>query len=825
MGNREKAARLLMESRHLFYFNISLDASLKKAEEAFSLLRENELSPRFTEWLIFLKLLKYDSCPEALLQKLPREQRYMGINLFYFNKRDQIKQGYTYFKGHINLHPDYLKSYKGTFHNYFTTYMYALILYKLEEYENSFSILSAMIKEINEENAGEKLMLLLAFAYALIGRYYEKRGLMTLSEAMMHKCFQLVEKTKMYFITAPLYVTIAEFYVINYPDIKGINILERITQLTEYFPDQSLIMDIEKQWAYFFIYSGDTGSFWKRIRTIQQNAKTNKNRLSLAYSYYLEAVYHLYNKDKAAAESHIERALNTSRSPEIEGKCQRLGTLIPLMFNDYDEAFKRFKTFDYKHAGFGFENVLNFGMIEDKEELEFYFNAFFKSNNTLWIEEALIGFIDKFTKYIPDLYHKHIKQILAEQRNSNLKLLVSLLNEILGRSYLMLENYEEARFYLGKALMLYKQMGFLNAAKYIDEIMPANETDLLGLRDAIEGFIADSGNKEMISRFTSCRYICESNIKKIKVMEEIMEFSRCIDLNYDLPNTLKQILYWISSFTKSRRSVIVLTDKHHVNAHYEINFERMKDDKNLSAVIHNDDMISFSPLKVKRTYVIDEHRSVVVYLVNENYSEFFDEEFFRIFLNEIEPILSLFIKNTLYMQQSIYDSLTNLYSRWYYDDRFKEEFEKAIRYNTPLAYIICDIDAFKKVNDTYGHQAGDEVLKEIAGIILDNIRKFDIAARFGGEEFSIILPNTNLLGAEKVAEKIRSEVEKIQIFPFNVTMSFGVNSLENREYDTYKRLEKHADMALYKAKGTGKNKVVVFEDKNKYDEINIRFDF
>jgi diguanylate cyclase (GGDEF)-like protein len=211
--------------------------------------------------------------------------------------------------------------------------------------------------------------------------------------------------------------------------------------------------------------------------------------------------------------------------------------------------------------------------------------------------------------------------------------------------------------------------------------------------------------------------------------------------------------------------------------------------------------------------------------VNENYSEFFDEEFFRIFLNEIEPILSLFIKNTLYMQQSIYDSLTNLYSRWYYDDRFKEEFEKAIRYNTPLAYIICDIDAFKKVNDTYGHQAGDEVLKEIAGIILDNIRKFDIAARFGGEEFSIILPNTNLLGAEKVAEKIRSEVEKIQIFPFNVTMSFGVNSLENREYDTYKRLEKHADMALYKAKGTGKNKVVVFEDKNKYDEINIRFDF
>ncbi|HOO32341.1 MAG TPA: GGDEF domain-containing protein [Thermotogota bacterium] len=825
MDYRKKAAERIIESRRCFYENLSMSEALKKAEEAVDFLKAEEVPPRLIEWLILLNLLKTGTCPETLLQQLPPQQAYDGINLFCLIKQKKYKEAYAYSKGHRQIAPDSFKPHAESFRHYFNSYMHALLLFKMEEYENSFSILSTMLKQIDEEKAGELLIILLSYTYSLIGSYYEKRGMMTLSEAMMHKSFQLVEKTRLYFLTARIYVTLAEFYVINYPDRKGINILERISQITAYFPDQNLIMEIEKQWAYFFIYSGDTESFWKRIRAIQKSAKKTGNRLSLSYSYYLEAIYHMYNKDREAAEKHIQRALNTSRDIETEGRCERLWAVIPLIFSDYAEARRRFENFDYKHAGFGFENLLNFGMINDKEELEFYFNAFFKSNNTLWIEEALVGFMDKFTRFIPDIFHKLVKQSLAEQQISDMKLLVALLNEVLGRSCLMLENYEEARFHLGKALMLYKQTGFLNAAKFINNIMPANETDLLGLRDSIEGFIADNGDSEIISKFTSCRYICESNIKKIKVMDEIMEFSRCIDLNYDLPNTLKQILYWISSFTKARRSLIILTENHNITEYYEINFERIRDDRELIVFVESEDLTFFSPLKVKKTYVIDEKRSIIVYLINENSTEFLDEEFFRIFLNEIEPILSLFIKNTLYMQQSIYDSLTNLYSRWYYEDRFREEFEKAIRYSTPLAYVICDIDSFKKVNDTYGHQTGDEVLKEISRIILDNIRKFDIAARFGGEEFSIILPNTNLAGAEKVAEKIRIEVEKIRLFPFSITMSFGVNSIENREYDDFKQLEKQADIALYKAKKAGKNKVVCFDDKNNYDELSINFDF
>jgi diguanylate cyclase (GGDEF)-like protein len=284
-------------------------------------------------------------------------------------------------------------------------------------------------------------------------------------------------------------------------------------------------------------------------------------------------------------------------------------------------------------------------------------------------------------------------------------------------------------------------------------------------------------------------------------------------------------LYWISSFTKARRSLIILTENQKIKSHHEISFGRISDDKEFTCLIESEDSTSFSPLNIKKSYLIDDNRAIIIYLTNESFSEYFDEEFFRIFLNEIEPILALFIKNTLYMQQSIYDSLTGLYSRWYYDDRFKEEYEKAIRYNTSLAYIIADIDSFKRVNDTYGHQTGDEVLKEISRLILAYIRKFDIAARYGGEEFAIILPNTTLLGAKKVAEKMRVEIEKIRMFPFSTTMSFGVNSLENREYDNYKQLEKYADVALYRAKENGKNRVELYKDDKSYDKINASFDF
>jgi len=137
--------------------------------------------------------------------------------------------------------------------------------------------------------------------------------------------------------------------------------------------------------------------------------------------------------------------------------------------------------------------------------------------------------------------------------------------------------------------------------------------------------------------------------------------------------------------------------------------------------------------------------------------------------------------------------------------RLNEEILKAKRYNTPLSIIYFDIDHFKQINDTYGHKKGDFILKEVSKIILQNIRKTDIFGRWGGEEFIIILPFTNLENALILAEKLRKKIEEHDFDGINITISFGVTELKID--DNADTLINRADEALYKAKNKGRNRV------------------
>ncbi|SNR87198.1 sensor domain-containing diguanylate cyclase [Desulfurobacterium atlanticum] len=152
------------------------------------------------------------------------------------------------------------------------------------------------------------------------------------------------------------------------------------------------------------------------------------------------------------------------------------------------------------------------------------------------------------------------------------------------------------------------------------------------------------------------------------------------------------------------------------------------------------------------------------------------------------------------------DSLTGLYNRRKIFERLEEEIARCERYGNPLSVIIFDIDFFKKVNDTYGHLIGDKVLKEIAKILKSNTRKPDIAGRYGGEEFIIILPHTDTEGAIKLAEKIRKLIENHNFgIGRKITISAGVTSYIPR--DTVDSLISRADQALYKAKAEGRSRV------------------
>jgi len=157
---------------------------------------------------------------------------------------------------------------------------------------------------------------------------------------------------------------------------------------------------------------------------------------------------------------------------------------------------------------------------------------------------------------------------------------------------------------------------------------------------------------------------------------------------------------------------------------------------------------------------------------------------------------------------TITDTLTQIPNRLYLDNNYKTELERAKRYNSIFSVIIMDIDLFKDVNDTYGHQVGDIILIKIAKILQNNIRKTDILGRWGGEEFVIISPEVDAIQSEMFAKKIKEIIEYYD-FPIvrSITCSFGISQYipGDREEDTFKR----ADKALYMAKKSGRNRVII----------------
>jgi diguanylate cyclase (GGDEF)-like protein len=161
---------------------------------------------------------------------------------------------------------------------------------------------------------------------------------------------------------------------------------------------------------------------------------------------------------------------------------------------------------------------------------------------------------------------------------------------------------------------------------------------------------------------------------------------------------------------------------------------------------------------------------------------------------------------------AITDPLTGLLNRRYLEERFSQEIERSKRYQFPLSFVMLDIDGFKSFNDRFGHQAGDEVLRETAHCIRRSLRNFDVAARYGGEEFIVVLPETDVTSAMILAERLRKAVEQHfadERSRHPVTVSIGVSSLSKTLQNRHQVI-RAADQALYAAKKRGKNCVVVY---------------
>lgn len=221
----------------------------------------------------------------------------------------------------------------------------------------------------------------------------------------------------------------------------------------------------------------------------------------------------------------------------------------------------------------------------------------------------------------------------------------------------------------------------------------------------------------------------------------------------------------------------------------------------------------------------------VINITNKKYGKKFNQDDLKI-LNTLAEQAAVAINNARLYELAITDGLTKLFIRRHFMQLLFEELNRSRRYNRKITLIIADIDHFKGFNDTYGHQVGDLVLVEIAKIFRHNVRLTDKIGRYGGEEFCIMLPETEIEGGMILAERLKQATEECKIIHeervLKVTASFGVSEFP-KDANEIEKLIKTADLALYEAKLTGRNRVVQFEerlweksdiikDKNKHDD-------
>ncbi len=293
--------------------------------------------------------------------------------------------------------------------------------------------------------------------------------------------------------------------------------------------------------------------------------------------------------------------------------------------------------------------------------------------------------------------------------------------------------------------------------------------------------------KNIREKLSSSPYMLDSSEIRRK-LQELVEKKERIEEEYiqslhnKLNKALQALIYTITTFSSSS-SNYADTFQTHIN---EINKTIESKDINVDEL--SERLIGIA-IKIKNTTISMQEEI-------KRYSEKLKEAQHTI--EELKHKLNEAQKNM------ITDPLTGVYNRRGLFHFLKQEMERALRYKHPFSIIMADLDHFSKINNTYGHLAGDIVLKKFCSTALTIIRKVDILGRYGGEEFIIILPNTTIDNAYAVAEKIRTTISKLKFQykdkVFSVTSSFGV--AEFKETDTIESLIKRADKALYKAKET-----------------------
>ena len=367
-----------------------------------------------------------------------------------------------------------------------------------------------------------------------------------------------------------------------------------------------------------------------------------------------------------------------------------------------------------------------------------------------------------------------------------------------------LENSKQSRT-LQNSIPLYRHKKCLGSLEFSD-----TNTDLTGFLDICSQFISLKIQNILLS---------EKMQKDVNYHETMKNIAKIIETQYELKYIIPIIGEMLDKFFEDYLIYIFLRDESTgVNVLSYPN--DCKDEKILEITKEHQTPELVNDGKIYAIPLIFEGKNVGSLVAKSVEDEIIPKD--REYLEQLSNQMAITINRAnVYaeiLKHATLDALTGFYNRRQLEERIKQEVSNAKRQHAPLCGIMTDIDYFKNVNDTYGHAAGDLVLKTIAKVIRGQLREYDIAGRYGGEEFSILLPFTKINEAQMVAERLRQTVENkvidiSKVAPeseqkdIKITLSLGI--YEIKEDDSEEDLMKKADKALYQAKNTGRNKVVV----------------
>jgi len=527
---------------------------------------------------------------------------------------------------------------------------------------------------------------------------------------------------------------------------------------------------------YHTLYAGKINDFIKGVMELRPRIEILGLRDEITYCLSLEATYHSYNFEIEEAIEHLNEIKDRFHKDVLVEEF-----FVYFITRNLDIALRYVKHIvESQDVDENVKEAIKVISYVGTESLPIKWEHYINSGGRVYREEiaAVLGI--ELAKSVPETFRKELEYLEGNFILEGSILSLAMVYEGYGHYYHVIGNEYKSRVYYSKAITLYKDMGLQNAAKHLGQ--------MYGIEFSTFG---EDYHKEKTIRTLSY---------------DLLSSLKAIDPKTEPEKLLGYFASRILSVIPAKNLLLKVTDDV-LEKSYEVSIGTSEAEKPLSNVF------SVSPLEIFIGDKIDKRARYELWLSNKNVK--FPESYKFILLPVIEILeysIIAVLKGTLTRLRSLIDPLTKLYTRYYFAELLSHYFEKAATERSELTVVMCDIDNFKKINDTYGHLTGDEVLKEIAKIFRENIRGTDIVGRFGGEELILLFPSTSKEEAILILERLRRLIRDISKFPFKITLSYGLSDYPNCGANTPDEIIQKADIALYQAKNTGKDKIVTYTE-------------